>query len=229
MPGTRWFIPLVLFLATAFAGAQSDPPADTSHQPTTPANSPAPSPANASSSSKSGIGSDDTSDAGDRQTKEKPEDNDQPLKADQVHNPVLWTDPGNIAARDLFYGQGGEKHQPKPPFTFLREDMHGSNPKFDARDADRQKVAKSNLRKKRGLEVWLRGLLWAVGYFANDDYVLPQATVQGLKMHRKSSSAKGDRITYARFAANPAVRTRSVFGSGKIIHSSARASSTASA
>lgn len=202
MPGTRRFIPLVLFLSTAFTSAQSVPPADTSQQPTTPVNSPAPSAANASSDSTPDNGANIGSDADDRHAKEKPADDDKPLKGDQVHNPVLWTDPGNIAARDLFYGQGGPKHQPKPPFTFLREDMHGTNPKFDARDADGKKW-RVKLGEEARPEAVASRLLWAVGYFANDDYVLPQATVEGLKMHRKSPSARGDQITYARFARKP--------------------------
>ena len=198
MPSTRRFIPLFLLLAAALAGTQSVPPADTSQQPTAPASSPVPSPANAAS----GSNADNGSHANDRHAKEKPADNDQPVKGDQVHNPVLWTDPGNIAGRELFYGQGGEKHQPKPPFTFLREDMHGSNPKFDARDGDGKKW-RVKLGEEARPEVVASRLLWAVGYFANDDYVLPQATVQGLKMRRKSRDAKGDQITYARFARKP--------------------------
>ncbi|MGD0831448.1 MAG: hypothetical protein ABR907_10920 [Terracidiphilus sp.] len=119
-----------------------------------------------------------------------------------MRNPVLWTDPGNIAERDLFYGQGGEKHQPKPPFIFLREDMHGTNPKFNALDADGKKW-RVKLGEESRPEVVASRLLWAVGYFANDDYVLPEATVQGLKMSRKSANAKKDQITYARFARKP--------------------------
>jgi hypothetical protein len=111
-------------------------------------------------------------------------------------------DPGNIAERDLFYGQGGEKHQPKPPFKFLREDMHGTNPKFDARDAEGKKW-RVKLGEESRPEVVASRLLWAVGYFANDDYVLPEATVQGLEMRRKSRNASGDDITFARFARKP--------------------------
>jgi hypothetical protein len=204
MPGTRRFIPIFLLLAAAFAGAQSVPPADTSRQPAAPANAPAETsqqpntPANAAGDSQA----DNGSNADDRQAKEKPADDDKPVKGDQVHNPVLWTDPGNIAGRDLFYGQGGPKHQPKPPFTFLREDMHGTNPKFDARDADGKKW-RVKLGEEARPEVVASRLLWAVGYFANDDYVLQEATIHGLKMRRKSSNAKGGEITYARFARKP--------------------------
>src|ERR1700680_1254343 len=49
---------------------------------------------------------------------------------------VLWRNPTDIASRDLFYGPGGEKHQPHGPFTFVKEDLNGTNPKFDVRDAD---------------------------------------------------------------------------------------------
>lgn len=209
MPSTRRFIPIFLLLAAAFAGAQSVPPADTSRQPAAPANAPAETsqqpntPANAAGDSQA----DNGSNADDRQAKEKPADDDKPVKGDQVHNPVLWTDPGNIATSDLFYGQGGPKHQPKPPFTFLREDMHGTNPKFDARDADGKKW-RVKLGEEARPEVVASRLLWAVGYFANDDYVLPQATVRGLKMHRKSPNAKGDEITYARFARKPGGRDK---------------------
>lgn len=202
MPSTRQFIPLFVLLAAAFAGAQSVPPADTSQQQTAPASTAAPSPADAASGSKTDNGADNGTDADDRHAKEKPADDDKPIKGDQVHNPVLWMDPGNIAQRDLFYGQGGAKHQPKPPFTFLREDMHGTNPKFDARDAEGKKW-RVKLGEEARPEVVASRLLWAVGYFANDDYVLPEATVQGLKMHRKSPEAKGDQISFARFARKP--------------------------
>ncbi len=203
MTSARRFIPLCLLLMTSLAGAQSVSPADTSQQPTAPVGSPAPSPANAADGSKAGNGSD----IDDQQVYEKPADNDKPLKGDQVHNPVLWTDPGNITERDLFYGQGGEKHQPKPPFTFLSEDMHGTNPKFDARDADGKKW-RVKLGEESRPEVVASRFLWAVGYFANDDYVLPEATVQGLKMRRKSENAKGDHITYSRFARKPGGQDR---------------------
>src|SRR5215469_13219109 len=46
---------------------------------------------------------------------------------------VFWRDPGNIAERDLFWGPGGSRHQPRGPFTFVKEDLDGSNPKFVVR------------------------------------------------------------------------------------------------
>src|SRR6185437_1247788 len=90
-------------------------------------------------------------------------DNDAVLKAADLQNPVLWRDPGNIASLDLYYGQGGKDGEPAPPFTFESEDKHGTNPKFDARDANGKKW-----RVKLGVEaqpeVVASRLLWAMGY-----------------------------------------------------------------
>jgi hypothetical protein len=129
-------------------------------------------------------------------------DNDGVLKGADLHHPVLWRDPGDIASLDLLHGQGGEDGQPAPPFTFEAEDMHGTNPKFDARDADGKKW-----RVKLGVEarpeVVASRLLWAVGYFVNDDYVLESADVQGLHLKRGEKLAKGGHIEQARFARKP--------------------------
>ena len=39
-------------------------------------------------------------------------DNDKPINQADVHNASLWRDPGNISAKDLFYGDGGKDGQP---------------------------------------------------------------------------------------------------------------------
>src|SRR5438309_1125988 len=33
---------------------------------------------------------------------------------------VLWTDPGDVRSRDLYWGPGGKEHQPQPPVEFLQ-------------------------------------------------------------------------------------------------------------
>src|SRR5690349_657207 len=47
---------------------------------------------------------------------------------------VMWRDPVDISSRDLYYGPGGKEHEPKGTFTFEKEDMGGTNPKFDVVD-----------------------------------------------------------------------------------------------
>src|SRR5262245_13735661 len=48
--------------------------------------------------------------------------------------PVLWRDPGRIAAKKLFEGAGGHGAAPREPFTFLAEDSSGTKPKIRVRD-----------------------------------------------------------------------------------------------
>lgn len=82
---------------------------------------------------------------------------------------VLWSDPGDIHSLNLYWGPGGEKHQPQLPVDFLSEDRHGTSPKFDVRDS-----AGKKWRAKLGLEAKpetaASRLLWAVGFGANEDY-----------------------------------------------------------
>lgn len=95
-------------------------------------------------------------------------------------NAVLWSSPGDIGSRDLFYGPGGKAHEPHTTYTFIKEDLNGSNPKFDVRDENGTKW-----RVKLGLEaqpeVAATRLLWAVGYFTDEDYFLPVLQVQNMQ------------------------------------------------
>jgi hypothetical protein len=113
--------------------------------------------------------------------------NDGKSESSETSAPVLWREPSDIASRNLLYGPGGQDHQPHPPFTFEREDLSGSNPKFDVRDRDGVKW-----RVKLGAEakpetVAVR-LLWAVGYFANEDYFLPDFRADNMPDHLKRGS-----------------------------------------
>jgi hypothetical protein len=95
---------------------------------------------------------------------------------------VLWRDPGDIASRDLFYGPGGQRDQPHGRFTFIEEDLDGSNPKFVVRDEDGVKW-KAKLGIEARPETVASRLVWAVGYFANEDYFVPELKVDNLPAH----------------------------------------------
>jgi hypothetical protein len=96
---------------------------------------------------------------------------------------VLWSDPADIHSRDLFYGPGGKEHQPAgTDFTFVDEDMNGSNPKYNVKAADGVKW-KIKLGAEAQPETAATRLVWAVGYFATEDYFLPSLTVSGLPPH----------------------------------------------
>jgi hypothetical protein len=93
--------------------------------------------------------------------------------------PVIWTDPGDIRSRDLFYGPGGKEHQPKLPFAFVDEEKGGKSPKFNVKDADGTKW-KAKVGPEARPEIVSSRLLWAVGYEANVNYLIPEVEVGGL-------------------------------------------------
>ena len=98
---------------------------------------------------------------------------------------VLWRNPSDIRTRNLFYGPGGEPHQPRGSFTFVEEDLDGSNPKFVVRDEDGVKW-KVKLGLEARPETAASRLVWAVGFFTNEDYFLPHLRVANmpLRLHR---------------------------------------------
>ena len=106
---------------------------------------------------------------------------------------LLWREPTDIAARDLFHGIGGEDHQPRGPFTFIEEDLQGSNPKFDIRDQDGVKW-KVKLGAEARPEVAASRLVWAAGYFTNEDYFLEDLHVQDMprRLHRGQNLVASD-------------------------------------
>src|SRR5579872_3996130 len=86
--------------------------------------------------------------------------------------PVMWTEPQDIRARNLIYGAGGEAGQPRAPFTFTEEDQEGSNPKFDVVDGNGTKW-KVKLGLEARPETAASRLVWAIGYYSENDYFLP--------------------------------------------------------
>ena len=106
---------------------------------------------------------------------------------------VLWRDPEDIASRDLFYGPGGKAHEPGGTFTFEKEDFTGTNPKFDVVDENgvRWRV---KMGPEARPETAASRLVWAIGYFANEDYFMPVlhvAKMQRLRRGRQFVSPDG--------------------------------------
>jgi hypothetical protein len=107
---------------------------------------------------------------------------------------VIWRDPGNISALNLIYGAGGNEHAPDPNdiFTFDKEDMEGTSPKFDVKDGHGAKW-RVKLGEEPQSETAATRLLWAAGYFVDEDYYLAVLKVQGLpKLHRGQSFVTED-------------------------------------
>jgi len=103
----------------------------------------------------------------------------QTSEAPPAQRTVLWLDPGDISLRNLFYGPGGKTDEPKGPMKFLKEEAGGSSPKFDVRDADGKKW-RAKLSVEARPETVANRLLWAVGYFGNEDYFFAELQVADL-------------------------------------------------
>lgn len=97
---------------------------------------------------------------------------------------LLWSEPADIVYRDLYFGPGGEAHQPHGPYTFIKEDMDGSNPKFSVRDRDGVKW-KVKLGTEAKPETVATRLVWAAGYFVNEDYFLSAFRVDDMPRLRR--------------------------------------------
>lgn len=103
---------------------------------------------------------------------------------------VLWTDPGAIASRDLFWGNGSADRAPKPPFVFLKEDTDGTQPKVIVRDANnREWSAKFGDEVHSGIAA--SRLVWALGYVADEIYYVDRGTITGVAGLTQAAKALG--------------------------------------
>lgn len=92
---------------------------------------------------------------------------------------VVWREPVDIKTRDLYWGPGGKAHAPKGRLAFIEEKKNGVNPKFDVRDEDGIRWGvKFGVEAKP--ETAATRLVWAVGYFTNEDYYVANLPVKGL-------------------------------------------------
>ncbi|HEV8385418.1 MAG TPA: hypothetical protein VGQ11_11155 [Candidatus Acidoferrales bacterium] len=105
------------------------------------------------------------------------------VASDRAGSAVLWRDPGE-SRRDLYYGPGGRENVPDGKFTFVEEIAGGASPKFDVRDEDG-----TQWRVKLGDEVRSETaatrLLWAAGYFADENYYFAELRIEGMKPLRR--------------------------------------------
>ena len=107
---------------------------------------------------------------------------------------VIWRDPGPPSTLNLFYGAGGKEHAPDPKgkYTFLKEDMNGTSPKFDVKD-DHGVRWRVKVGQEPQSETSATRLLWAAGYFVDEYYFLHEIKVAGLpKLHRGQEYVSAD-------------------------------------
>jgi len=112
---------------------------------------------------------------------------------------LLWEDPVDLAGRDLYYGPRGKEDMPGADavFTFEKEDLDGTNPKYVVRDAQGTKW-KVKLGDEAKPEPVASRIVWAAGYFVDEDYFLPKIRVENipadLKRGRKLIGPDGTMI-----------------------------------
>jgi len=93
---------------------------------------------------------------------------------------LLWQDRGNMSELDLVAGPGGSDHQPGTRFKFLKENLTGTSPKFEVQDENGVKW-KVKLGPEVKAETAATRLVWAAGYFVDEDYYRSEIHVDGLK------------------------------------------------
>ncbi|MDQ1613394.1 MAG: hypothetical protein QOG00_3325 [Pyrinomonadaceae bacterium] len=100
-------------------------------------------------------------------------------KAMPAGTPVMWRDPGDIAARDLLLGSGGEAGKPDlSRVTMVEKVKTGFSEKYRVRDAaGREWVAK--VSREAQSEAAASRLLWSVGYVTELTYLAPSVTIAG--------------------------------------------------
>ena len=122
---------------------------------------------------------------------------------------VLWRDPGEIASRNLIYGPGSHERTPTGKFKFLQEELGGAAPKFDVED-EQGVTWRVTVGPEARAETAAARLLWAVGYFADEDYYVPELRVEGMqKLSRGQEFVSADGIVQgARLERRPAGRKK---------------------
>lgn len=84
------------------------------------------------------------------------------------------------------YGAGGREDAPNPTgkFVFIKEDLHGTNPKFDVRD-ERGRIWRVKVGPESRPETAATRLLWAAGYYVDEDYFVPSLKIENLPKLRR--------------------------------------------
>jgi hypothetical protein len=121
---------------------------------------------------------------------------------------ILWREPGAVGKADLGGTVVSGIPSPKAPFTFVHEDMAGTQPKLLVKDS-----AGTTWNIKFGNEVRPECFTWrlprAIGYFVEPSFYIASGKIEGMqKMQRQTPSLKADgRFTDARFQyRDPAIR-----------------------
>ena len=122
---------------------------------------------------------------------------DKPKKPAKVSDsaPLIWRDPGDVNSLNMIYGIGGAADAPDPNavYTFVEEDMNGTSPKVKVKDAQGVEW-KLKMGAEPQAETAATRLLWAAGYFVDEDYYAPEVKVEGLPKLKRGGRFEGDGV-----------------------------------
>lgn len=105
---------------------------------------------------------------------------------------ALWLDPGQKTVQDWICGPGGCDRTPAPPFRFLKEDVGGTNPKVDVRDAHGLEWS-LKFGAEAIPECFASRFVTAVGYIAEPTYFVAQGKIEDLgKLQRARRMVHAD-------------------------------------
>ncbi len=114
--------------------------------------------------------------------------------------PVAWRDPGDISALDLATGPCSAERAPAPPFTFVEEVTLGTSPKIKVKDA-RGTTWNVKMGEEAQAETVATRLVWAMGYFAEENYYFDRVEVANLpkQLARGQQYVQGNSVRGVRF------------------------------
>lgn len=104
------------------------------------------------------------------------QDHDERAEAFSPNPPRIWEDRGPIEQLDLFWGSGAPDRAPAGPFTFVAEDLGGSNPKAHVRDVNGV-LWGVKWDEEVHAEVAASRLAWAMGLRVDETYYVPSGTI----------------------------------------------------
>lgn len=125
----------------------------------------------------------------DKGKSEKTEEKHKKREATPRLSAVIWHLTVDATQLNLFYGSGGKEDAPSPDakYTFKKEDMNGTSPKFDVED-DKGIKWRVKMGEEPRAETAATRLLFSAGYFVDEDYYIDELHVEGLPTLKRGQS-----------------------------------------
>ena len=110
---------------------------------------------------------------------------------------VIWHQTIDVNQLNLFSGVGGKEDAPSPDakYKFKKEDMSGTSPKFDVED-DHGVKWRVKMGQEPRAETAATRLLFAAGYFVDEDFYIDELHVEGLPPLKRGQAFVTDGVVH---------------------------------